>query len=87
MKYKQLTYEERYQISYLKSIGLKEKVIAQTLRRHVSTIYRELKRNNDHRGYYYSNKVHKFAVTRRKDNGNRAISISETDLGLYHLYA
>ncbi|MCX8641749.1 MULTISPECIES: helix-turn-helix domain-containing protein [unclassified Gilliamella] len=46
MKYKQLTHKERYQISYLKSMGLKKKVIAQILARHVSTIYRELYENS-----------------------------------------
>lgn len=81
MKYKQLTRKERYQISYLKSMGFKKKVIAQTLGRHVSTIYRELKRNKDHRGYYFARKAHEFAVARREDNGKRAIRISETVWG------
>ncbi|WP_141674322.1 helix-turn-helix domain-containing protein, partial [Gilliamella apicola] len=81
MKYKQLTCKERYQISCLKRIGLKKKVIAKILGRHVSTIYRELKRNKDHRGYYYHSKAHKFAVSRRKNNGRRAIRISETTWG------
>ena len=81
MKYKQLTCKERYQISYLKRIGLKKKVIAKIPGRHVSTIYRELKRNKDQRGYYYPRKAHQFAVARREDNGKRAIGISETIWG------
>lgn len=59
MKYKQLTHQERYQISYLSSMVLKRKIIAQS-------------------SYYYAPKTQGFTVDRRKENGKRAIRISET---------
>lgn len=77
MKYKQLTQMERYQIARLKGMGYKKKKIAQIMDRHISTIYRELKRNKDERNYYYPRKAHDFALARRKENGQRAVRISE----------
>lgn len=78
MKYKQLTRQERYLISVYKSIGFKIKKIANALGRHPSTIYRELNRNKDNRGYYYHRKAHSFAIERRKENHQRALRISES---------
>ena len=45
MVYRQLTTEERYQIGILRSQGLNSPAIAVALRRHCSTIRRELQRN------------------------------------------
>ena len=49
--YKQLTSEQRYQISALKEIGYGPSKIAQELEVHKSTISRELSRNIGERGY------------------------------------
>lgn len=45
MKYQQLTYEERIQLSTLKKQGLSMRTIATIMKRHTSTLYREFKRN------------------------------------------
>lgn len=45
MAYRQLSTEERYQIAVLRQQGLTPEAIARALRRHGSTIYRELARN------------------------------------------
>jgi len=49
--YKQLTSEQRYQISVLKKIGYGPTKIAKELEVHKSTISRELSRNRGERGY------------------------------------
>jgi len=49
--YKQLTLEQRYQISALVQLGLNKSAIAKELGVHKSTIGRELKRNLSRRGY------------------------------------
>lgn len=51
MRYKQLTHEERYQISVLLKAGLNQTEIAMILERHKSTISREISRNTGLRGY------------------------------------
>jgi len=51
MRYKQLTHEERYQISVLLKAGLNQTEIAMILERHKSTISREITRNTGLRGY------------------------------------
>ena len=51
MSYKQLTREERYQISVLLKAGLNQTEIAMILERHKSTISREIARNTGLRGY------------------------------------
>ena len=49
--YKQLTSEQRYQISALKKIGYGPTEIAKELEVHKSSISRELSRNMGERGY------------------------------------
>ena len=49
--YKQLTSEQRYQISALKRMEHSQTEIAQELEVHKSTISRELRRNTGERGY------------------------------------
>jgi len=49
--YTQLTREQRYQISALLKVGLSQRVIADNIGVHKSTISRELKRNRGLRGY------------------------------------
>lgn len=51
MSYKQLTQDERYQIKAYLKIGLPKIEIAKLLKRHPSTIGREIKRNSGQRGY------------------------------------
>lgn len=51
MRYQQLTHEERYQISVLLKAGLNQTEIAIILKRHKSTISREIARNTGLRGY------------------------------------
>lgn len=51
MSYKQLTHEERYQISALLKAGHNQTEIAMILERHKSTISREISRNTGLRGY------------------------------------
>jgi IS30 family transposase len=51
MSYTQLTHEERYQISVLLKAGLNQTEIAMLLKRHKSTISREISRNTGLRGY------------------------------------
>lgn len=81
MKYKQLTRKERYLISEYKAMGYKIKKMANLLGRHISTIYRELKRNRDQHDFYYSRKAHLYALARRAENGKRAIRIDESRWG------
>lgn len=50
--YKQLTREQRYQISGLKKAGLKQSQIADELVVHKSTISREFRRNKGRRGWH-----------------------------------
>ena len=45
MKYRQITFEERYSLSLLRRRGLTAAAIARILGRHRSTITRELARN------------------------------------------
>ena len=52
MKYRQLTYEQRYQIEALKKEGLSQRAIAMNIGVHYSTISRELKRNRLDDGEY-----------------------------------
>ena len=48
MSYRQLTYEERVTLSTLSQQGLSVRAIARTMKRHHSTLYRELDRNRCH---------------------------------------
>ena len=52
MKYKQLTYEQRYQIEALKKEGLSNQAIARNLGVHRTTIWREVRRNSLDSGEY-----------------------------------
>ncbi len=55
--YKQLTSEQRYQISGLKKAGLKQSQIAGEVGVDKSTISRELRRNKGQRGWRFSVRV------------------------------
>jgi IS30 family transposase len=66
MKYRQITQEERYRISTLRQEGLCPAAIARRLRRHRSTIWRELRRNSSRwDGRYRPSKAQEQANGRR----------------------
>ena len=65
ISYKQLTHDERYAIYGLCKAGFTKKDIANELKRHPSTIGREMKRNSGGRGYRPKQAQAK-AVTRRE---------------------
>ena len=71
--YKQLTREQRYQISALMKAGLLQKTIAQIVGVHKSTISRELRRNHGLRGYR-PKQAQRFAEIRRSKVNSVCIS-------------
>lgn len=65
-QYHQLARAERYSIAAMRRQGLAARVIALRLDRHVSTIYREIKRNaTTHDGAYRPEKAQSYAQARR----------------------
>ena len=74
--YTQLTREERYQISALKTAGQSKTQIAKILGRHKATIGREMARNCGLRGYR-PRQADSLAINRRQEKITRRIS-SET---------
>ena len=62
--YTHLTEEERYQIYAYKKAGFSNQSISEELKRHISTIKRELKRNKGLRGYR-PKQAHRLAQTRQ----------------------
>ena len=62
--YKQLAYEQRYQISFMLKMGFSQTDIAKEVGVHRSTISRELHRNQGRRGYR-PKQAHRFALSRR----------------------
>jgi len=71
--YTQLTREERYQISALKTAGQSKTQIAKVLDRHKSTIGREMARNRGLRGYR-PKQADSLAVNRRQEKVTCRIS-------------
>lgn len=69
MKYKQLTYEQRYQIYACSKAGWQKKDIAIELGIHRSTIYREKKRNKGLKGYR-PKQAHQTSIARKKIGKN-----------------
>lgn len=74
MNYKQLTQEERYQISALKKAGMNQKEIAEDLKRSPSSISRELRRNKGLRGY--RPKQANIFAEQRRNSALKAIKIT-----------
>ena len=64
--YKQLTSEQRYVIYTLLNRNVSKKEIAKETGCHVSTIYREIKRNKCKRGHYSPRIAHENAMIRRE---------------------
>ena len=75
--YKQLTSEQRYQISALKKIGYGPSKIAKELEVHKSTISRELSRNMGERGYR-PKQANEKAVERRTNATTRKHILAKT---------
>ena len=71
--YKQLTYEQRYQIKALLQTGQKNAQIARVLGVHRSTIDREIERNSGQRGYR-PEQAHKKAMARRQGKSGRRLT-------------
>ena len=71
--YTQLTQEERYQIYILKKAEYSQAQIARLLKRHKSTISRELRRNRGLKGYR-PQQAHNLALARRYDKAPPRIS-------------
>jgi IS30 family transposase len=69
MKYKQLTFEQRYTIECLLKTKQSKLLIAQTLGINLSSIYREIKRNSKPKGSYNSRYAQMLAKE-RKDLGH-----------------
>ena len=65
-QYHQLARSERYSIATMRRQGLSARVIALRLDRHVSTVYREIKRNaTTHDGAYRAEKAQSYTQARR----------------------
>lgn len=74
MSYQQLTREQRYQISALKSAGHYQHQIASIVGVHQSTICRELRRHVGARGIYGPLQAHQLAVKHRRSKSQPTIS-------------
>ena len=66
MKYKQISYEQRYQIYILLKVGLSQAKIAKLIGTSRSAICREIKRNTGKKGYR-PNQAHQRAISRRQN--------------------
>lgn len=83
MRYQQLTYEERITFSILMQQGLSVQAIAKELKRHRSTIYRELKCNRCHvtDGAYRPSKAQRRTRARRsRSRRNRHYAEKDFDI-------
>jgi len=76
MSYKQLTLEQRYQISALWKAGHTQKYISEAIGVDKSTICRELKRNRFWRGTYEPHHAHSYAQNRHR-NKQKAIKFTQ----------
>lgn len=73
MCYKQLTEIERYQMKTMLKANFSKSRIAKELKRHPSTIGREIKRNSGLRGYR-PQQAHKLALDRRQNHSHTLIN-------------
>ena len=79
MKYRQITSDERYMLSRLRTQGFTQAEIARCMQRHPSTISRELKRNRAvHDGWYRAEKAIEKANGRRsRSRRNRRFTLAD----------
>ena len=75
LMYKQLTSEQRYAISVLLQSKKSKKEIASAIGVHISTVYRELRRNVSKRGYSWCIAQEIAQERRERLPGNRSISV------------
>ncbi|MDP0588860.1 MAG: IS30 family transposase [Candidatus Endonucleobacter bathymodioli] len=75
-RYTHLTQEERYQIWSEKKAGVSNEIIAQDLRRDLSTVKRELARNTGARGYR-PKQAHNFAQERHQQKPKATKMVAE----------
>lgn len=77
MSYRQLSQEERYQIQVMVRLDFTNAVIAAAMKRHPSTISRELKRNSDFTSSkpYLATRAGRLAGERRVEKGKRCRKI------------
>jgi transposase, IS30 family len=75
MTYRQLTLDERYQLQTLHAQGFTQTDIASLLRRHPSTLSRELRRNSRYAEPYKAQPAHSAARQRRVVVGERSRKI------------
>ena len=68
--YRQLAYEQRYQISFMLKMGFSQSDIAKEVGVHRSTISRELRRNRGKRGYR-PKQAHRYALSRLNKSKQR----------------
>src|SRR5690242_6745726 len=77
MTYQQLTLDERYQVQALRTLGSSQADVARALRRHPSTISRELRRNSTPNVdvSYEARRAARAAHARRVEKGARSRKI------------
>jgi transposase, IS30 family len=82
MKYHQLTSGERYVLSALRKQGLSQAAIARAMRRHPSTISRELRRNARQKANWYRPSDAEEKTRGRRRRSRRNMRFTPADLAL-----
>ena len=79
MKYRQITYEERYTLGVLKQQGLIPAAIARALGRHRSTIVREIRRNRANSDGFYRPQLADWYARSRRSRSRRNLRFGARD--------
>ena len=79
MRYRQITYAERYTLGLLRRSGLSPAAMARVLGRHRSTIVREIRRNRSHSDGTYRPQVADSYARCRRSRSRRNLRIAEAD--------
>ncbi len=79
MKYRQITYEERYTLGVLKQQGLASAAIARVLGRHRSTIVREIRRNRARSDRFYRPQLADWYARSRRSLSRRNLRFAEAE--------
>jgi transposase, IS30 family len=69
MKYKQVAHRQRYQITAMLAVGTKQKVIAEVIGLHPSTVSREIRRNSFDGNKYIPQLADRAAAARKRSKG------------------